>query len=136
VGPSRVLLSSGVAEVSLDRVEALFPEPPIAGDPFAGRAEGCGLELAAAHPTVLPRFDEPRAFEGGEVLEHGGQGHVEGCGQLAHRRLAGAEAREDRAASGIGQGAERGVETIVNHLVKLSRSPPPVKEARAVHGFR
>jgi hypothetical protein len=53
------------------------------------------------------------------VLRDGRQRHVEAAGDLLDRPVTPRELREDRTASAVGQGAERGVEWIlgVNHMV-------------------
>lgn len=64
--------------------------------------------------------EQPGALQHPEVLGDGRQGHGEGRGQLAHRRLAAGQPLEDGAAGGIRQRLEGPVQRrlIVNHTVK------------------
>jgi len=63
--------------------------------------------------------DEAGAFEDPDVLHHRGEGHAVRFGKVADGGFAEHEGGEDGAASGIGEGAEGGVEglRILNHMV-------------------
>ena len=80
------------------------------------------LPLVGNQRGVLQHFQVPG---------NGGQRNLERFGQLAHRRVAERQPGQDRAAGGIGQGRERGVELhhltgmLINVLVKSSTNFDP-----------
>ena len=94
----------------LQCVELLFPELLVISDPLCGGAKRLRVEPAAAHAAVFVSLHQSGIFEHPQMLLHGGQGHAVGAGQFAERELAAAQLRQDGAASGVGQGAEGGVE--------------------------
>jgi hypothetical protein len=59
--------------------------------------------------------DEPGALQDLEVLGDGLDADGEGLGEVADRRLALGEAREDRAPGGIGEGREGPRELVDGH---------------------
>jgi hypothetical protein len=111
-------------------VEALvvgFPDAAVLFEPLRSICEGLSFEAARAALGVAAARDEAGALEDFEVLGDGGLGHLERLDQLVDGGIAGGEACEDGAASGIGEGGESGVESIgrghcitfglYNHLV-------------------
>ena len=48
-----------------------------------------------------------RFLQDGEVVRHGGFGHVEALGEVASRHLAATQEAENLAAGGVGDGLER-----------------------------
>jgi hypothetical protein len=88
-------------------------------DPGSGVFHGPGSETAAMDAAVDFAMEEAGGLEHAKVLGDGGQGNVEGRGEFGDGGLSLGEAGEDRAASGVGEGTEGGVERgrIVNHTV-------------------
>ena len=74
-----------------------LPEVPVPGDPVGRGVQGRGLEAAEPAGAVLVHGDQARALEDLQVLRDGRLAHLEGLGQLSHRRLAGGEPRQDGA---------------------------------------
>jgi hypothetical protein len=104
------------AEVVLQPVKALFPEPAVLlykiGDlvqRFRLQSAGPPLRLAAAR-------DQAGALQHLEVFGNGGSGHFEWRGELRDRCLARGETCKDRAASRVGECGEGGAEVIKRHL--------------------
>jgi hypothetical protein len=76
-------------------------------------------------------LDEAGAFEDAEMAGNGGWGDAEGLGKEGDGNFAAlAEADEDRAAGGIGESGEDGVDGagMINHRVKYRRAGKEVKE--------
>ena len=61
--------------------------------------------------------DEPGMLEHFQVLRYGGHGHLERFGEFRDGGLAGNQASQDGAPSGIGEGREGAAEVIVLHFV-------------------
>jgi hypothetical protein len=62
------------------------------------------------HAPVFVPHDQSRFFEHAQMLRNGGQGHVVRRGELADRRFAKSELREDAATGRVGKRSEGGVE--------------------------
>jgi hypothetical protein len=92
-------------------------------DPPGGIFHGFRSEMAAVDATVNFAAEQACRFEDAEVFRDGGEGDAEGSGEFGDSGLALGEAGEDRAARGVGEGTEGGVEEggrrgrIVNHMV-------------------
>ena len=69
--------------------------------------------------SVALSHQQPGFFQNAKMLRHRGKRHVERLRELADGPLPESETGEDRAAGGIAQGGEGGVERIgtVNQLV-------------------
>ena len=102
-------------ELIEQRVEALevgFPDAAVLLEPFGGVSDRLGFEAAGASLGVATSRDEAGTLEDFEVLRDGGLGHGKGFDQLVDGGIAGGEAGEDSAASGIGESGESGVELV------------------------
>jgi len=104
--------SLDVAQVSVELVEPLHPDPPVLLDPAHGRIECLPLEVAGTELGTAGPGDEPAAFEHLEVLGDRREGHVEGRGQLVHRGVTSRQAGHDRPAGRVRQGRESGVKLV------------------------
>ena len=86
------------------------------------------VERVGLHPARPPlglpaADDQTRALEHLQVARDRGQAHRERLGQLADCRLPLREARQDRAARGIGECGEGPVELLIlNHVVQYTRA--------------
>jgi hypothetical protein len=87
--------------------------------PGADALEGVGRKPACADAADLLRRHELRLLEQPDVRSHSGQRHAEGLGELADRRVAGAEPFEDGAAGRVGKCRKGAVDGrwILNHWV-------------------
>ena len=101
-------------------VELLLPERFVKRNPVGGLLKRRGLQAALPHTAGLGRGDEAGVGEHAQVLHDRWHRHPVRRGEVADRRVAGREPREDRAARRIGERAERRVEArrILNHKVK------------------
>jgi len=99
---------------AVEPIEGGLPEFAVLFEPLTGFGEWGGGEAAGAALGVAVAGDEAGALEDFEVLGDGGLGHGEWLGQLVHRGFSQGEAGEDGAASGVGEGGERGVEALVS----------------------
>src|SRR6478672_11402692 len=109
------LLRLEFLEVGVEAVEAAFPDLPIALGPFGDVLERRGLEAARSELGFASARDEPGTFEHTEVLGDRGHGHAERSSELRDGALPGHESGENRAPCGIGEGGERGAESIGRH---------------------
>src|SRR5579872_844829 len=107
-----LLLLLHLAQIFFETIETLLPETPIVFDPLGGILERARLEPARTPLRLAPARDEPRALQYLEMLGNRGKAHLEGLGEFGDRGLAGREAREDRATSGIGKRCEGRAELI------------------------
>jgi hypothetical protein len=78
---------------------------------------GLGRQAAAVDPAFLAPREQSGLFEDAQVPGDRGSRDVERLGEVADGRFGLRQAREDRAAGRVGEGAERPVESgrIVNH---------------------
>lgn len=101
-------------------IQPHFPEFPVMFEPTSGLAKGPRAQPAVVLAANDLTLEQARAFEDAQMLRDGGQGNIEWLGQLGNGGLASRKLREDGSASGVGEGAENGVEPnrgIVNHAV-------------------
>src|SRR5690606_597710 len=96
----------------VETLEVALPDLAMALDPVRGGLERLRLEAPRSTLPDLAHGHEARALQHLEVLGDGRLADVEGRGELPHRRLSGRQTREDRAAGGIREREERGVELI------------------------
>lgn len=88
-----------------------------------GQAHGVGIAGDALGAAVLALRHQPRPFEHGHVLLHGGERHVVVLGQLADRGLRVHHAVQDVAPRGVGERPEELIQGFrarllsYNHLV-------------------
>src|SRR3954469_3259269 len=75
------------AEVVVELVEAIGPQPAVGLDPVHGRIQGVLLQVARTELRLPASADQSRAFEHLQVLGDPRQGQVERLGQFVHRRL-------------------------------------------------
>ena len=104
----------------------LLPVTTVLGHPPGRLLDRTDERPAAAEPALPLARQQPGTLEHAEVPRDGGQGDVEGRGQLTHRRLAARQRAQDRAPDGIGERGEDGVEAggrMLNHVVKHLRGP-------------
>ncbi len=115
-----LLLVLCVFEVSVERLEALFPESAIALDPSGGSLHRGGIETAAVHAAVHRAGEQARAFENAEVLGNRRERHREGLREPTNGSLSEREAREDRPPRRVRERREGRIQSlgILNHLVK------------------
>src|SRR5262249_13091932 len=107
-----LLLLLQFAQILVQTVETLLPEPPILLQPVAGVLERPGVEAAGPQLRLAAAGDQAGALQHLEVLGDGRQAHREGRGQLHDRDIAGSEAGKDRAPGGVGEGGEGSAETV------------------------
>src|SRR3954451_16575641 len=72
------------AEVVVELVEALRPQPPVRLDPVHGGVQGGPFEVTGADLRLSAPGDQPRALEHLQVFGDPGQAQVERLGQLVH----------------------------------------------------
>src|SRR5688572_28172918 len=106
-----------LVKVFIEPVKSFFPEAAVLLYPGGNFLEWIGLEPAGSPLRVATTRDETGVFEHLEVFRNGGQAHLERCGQLGDRRLAGAEAGEDGAPGRIGESSEGGIKVVGCHSV-------------------
>src|SRR5437899_12883233 len=117
-------------QVGIQLVQALFPETAVVLHPVGDLSESARLEPAGPPLRVTAASDQACALEHLQVLGHRGKADIEGLGQVGHRCLARGEARQDRAARGIGQGSKGAAEAVGLHLTdRLNTDGPLVKES-------
>ena len=105
-----VALRLKLAEVVVEAVEALLPELAVILEPLVDAAQRLRLDLARP-PLRLPAAgDEARVLQHLQVLRDGGEADRERGREFGHGRLTCHEAGEDRAAGGVGQGVQRGLQ--------------------------
>lgn len=103
--------SGGFAEVRGETVELVLPELAIRVEPRRRIPHRVRRETHATHSSVAPPLHQSRPLEHDEVLADRGKRHREGARQLADGGLPTGEARDDRSARAVGEGAEDEVET-------------------------
>ena len=94
-------------------VEAELPGGALPGEPVRGQVQPDGLEPAGAGAARFLGADQPTGLEDGQVLQDGGERHVEGPGELADRGRACAEAFDQVTTGGVAQGPEDLVEGLI-----------------------
>ena len=104
-------------EIIIQSIEAGVPETAILFKPVVDVLEAGRLDPAWPPLRLAATRDQTGALQHLEVLRDSGQAHLEGLGQLGHRRFAQGEPREDRAPRRIGESRERGAEAIRRHAV-------------------
>jgi hypothetical protein len=91
-------------------------------DPLGGGMQRFRGEAAAVDTAINFALEQARGLEDTEMLGNSRQGEREWLGKLGNCGLTLRETGENAAASGVGEGGERGVERcaliIVNHTVK------------------
>src|SRR5581483_4296559 len=102
----RLLLGLELAQIGVEAVEALLPEPAIALEPFVDFLERQRLDAAGPPLRLAAAADQPGALEHLEMLGDGGAADVEWRGELGDRGLPQRQAGEDRPARGVGQRGE------------------------------
>src|SRR3954447_20376100 len=107
------------AQVRVESVHACFPRLLPRLHPLDGLVERVGLQAARAPLGLLAANDQARALEHLEMPRYRGQAHLERLRQLADRRLALGQAREDGATRGIGEGGEGSAEVVGGHLTRM-----------------
>src|SRR3954454_2171215 len=96
------------AEVLVELVEALGPQPPIRLDPVHSGVQGVPFQVAGTELRLPTSGDQSRAFEHLQVLGDPRQAQGERLGQLVHRRVAGREPGHHGPAGRGGGGRGRG----------------------------
>jgi hypothetical protein len=84
-------------------------------DPPGGVLHRVRREAAAVNTAVDFATKKTRGFEDAEVLGDGGEGDVEGSGQLSDGGFAFGQPGQDGTTRGIGEGTEGSVEAL-SHL--------------------
>jgi hypothetical protein len=110
--PGLQLIGFHLVEKGVEALEVACPDFAVFFEPFGGLDKRLGFEAAGAALSVLAPGDEAGAFKNFEVFGDGGLSHLEGLGEFQDGGLAGGEASEDGAASGIGESGEGGIESI------------------------
>ena len=93
--------------IKIDGIELAEPLHP-----DRRRSQGIGLQLAPFHPSALFLRDKPCIGQNGKVFRDGCQRHREGFGYIGDGHVILKQHRQDRAARGIGQRGENGVERV------------------------
>ena len=109
VGCSSVILLE-FGEIIVQLIEAALPHLPLLNQPLLGELQPPRYEPIGPHPADLLRANEAAPFQHLEVLEEGGQRHVERLRQLGHGRGTTAQALEDLPPRGIGQCPEHAID--------------------------
>jgi len=99
-----------VAQVRIQFVEPLRPDPSALFDPVDGGVECFALEVTRSELGAPRPRDETATFEHFEMLGHRGRRHLERLRELFHRGFSGSQPGEDRAARRVGEGGEGRVE--------------------------
>ncbi len=102
-----------LCEVVVEAIETGFPDWPVLLGPVGDLGERSGIERARAVLRVASASDEAGAFEHLEVLRNRGQLHVEWLSKFVDARSTGGQASEDRTARRVGEGRERGAQSVV-----------------------
>src|SRR6267143_499883 len=111
------LLFLDVTQIVIQAIKALRPELPVVRHPVGDVLERTGSDPAGPPLRLAPACNQTGVFQHLEVTGDGGQAHRKGRSQLRDRGLAGGQSREDGAASGVGEGGERGAEVVRRHEV-------------------
>src|SRR6266700_4456458 len=82
------LLYLHFAQIVIQSVETLGPEPSIMRDPVSNVPQRTRREPTGPPLRVAPSRDQSRSFQHLQVFGDGRQAHLEGFGQLRHRDLA------------------------------------------------
>src|SRR6266852_1869354 len=106
------LLFLHVAQIFVQTIEALRPEPLVVSDPIGDVLERRGRDPAGPPLRLAPACNQTGVFQHLEMPGDGGHAHREGRRQLCDRGLAGGQAREDGAASGVGESGEGGAQVV------------------------
>jgi hypothetical protein len=97
-----------------------LPENAVLLEPGGSVLDGVGVETAAVNAAIDFTPQQTGGFEHAEMLGDGRERDVERFGEFADSRFALQKARKYGAAGGVGEGAERAVQSgvgIVNHMV-------------------
>jgi len=98
-------------EQGVEALEVGLEGSAVAFEPALGAGEGAAFGAAEMGAADDAAADELGAFEDADVLRGGGEGHLEGGGELAEVLLAvGGELAEDGAAGGVGESVKDAVE--------------------------
>src|ERR1700704_271094 len=93
------LLFLYVAQIVIQPIEALRPEPLVVSQPIGDVLERPGSDPAGPPLCLAPACNQTGMFQHLEVPGDGGQAHRKGSSELRHSGLPGGQAREDGAAS-------------------------------------
>ena len=69
-------------EVPVKRVQLVFPEGAVVGEPLCGLLEGLNCKTAAPNPPGLFLRHQARILEHPQVLHHSGKGDAVGARQF------------------------------------------------------
>jgi len=94
------------AQIVIQTIEALRPEPPVVRHPIGDVFERRSRDAARPPLRLAPARNQTGMFQYLEVAGDGGHTHRKRRSQLRHRGLAGGQAREDGAARGVAKGGE------------------------------
>ena len=93
-------------EVTFETRDVVMPENAILLSPRRDFLESLGLEVINALAAHFLLANKPRAAKNSEVLRDRWAAHAESRSQLRYRRTTMPQAVEDRAPSGVGDGAK------------------------------
>src|SRR5271154_6055538 len=110
-----LLLGLQFLQIDAEPIEARFPQAAVVLEPVIDSFEDAELDPAGPPLRLAPPCDQAGPLEHLEMLGDRGTAHLERLGELADRRLAGREARQDRAPRRVGEGREGRAETIGWH---------------------
>jgi hypothetical protein len=91
-------------------VEPVLPARTPLGEPLLGESQAGRRDVEGANAPDLLRMDESAGFEDLQVLADGGERHGQRACELGHGGWALAEALDESATGGIGEGLEDTVE--------------------------
>src|ERR1700682_980059 len=111
------LLFLYVAQIVIQTIKALRPEPTVVCHPIGDFLERTGFDSAGPPLRLAPSRNQTSVFQHLEMTGDGGQAHRKGRSQLRDRGLASDQAREDGAASGVGKGGKRRGQVVWRHEV-------------------
>src|SRR6516164_2377180 len=101
-----------VAQVLVELVEPLVPDPPALLDPAERLIERLGPQMAGPELGVAGAGDGPAALQHLQVLGDARQRHAERRRQFGHGRVAGRQPGHDGPPGWVGQRGERGVQRV------------------------
>src|SRR5437868_2613235 len=92
-----LLFGCDLLKVSVEPVEARFPDLPVAFRPGGNLPQAAALDAAVAELCLPAACDQAGAFEHAQMLRNGRHAHLEWRRQLGDGTLAGEEPGKNRA---------------------------------------
>src|SRR6267143_447304 len=106
------LLFPYITQIVIQAVKALRPEPPVVRHPVGDVLERTGSDPAGPPLGLAPAANQTGVFQHLKVSGDSWHAHRKGRSQFRDGGLAGGQAREDGAASGVGESGEGSAEMV------------------------